>query len=224
MLNKQIAIVIYIITYLQVIYTYDINSKLLYTYENITNCEKKEDFIYIYDKSKIASKSDVLKQTDILFTSYYCKNDVCVLVDYEYKKPFIEIPDENGNVTLYNTYTCTYDKAKSGNCISTIYIGDLSLSVECTADSQCLSNKCIDNYCVFNDETPIVHCDDIYTGKRNSYMHCGKPYHEPCKTDDECSSKKCSTDGTCSMQREGPSESINIDSIIFVFLTLIIII
>ena len=33
----------------------------------------------------------------------------------------------------------------------------------CTTDSQCLSNKCFDKCCVFNDETPVVHCDDIYS-------------------------------------------------------------
>jgi len=29
-------------------------------------------------------------------------------------------------------------------------------------DSQCLSKKCFSYYCVFNGETLVVHCDDIY--------------------------------------------------------------
>jgi len=85
-------------------------------------------------------------------------------------------------------------------------------STKCTTDSQCLSNKCIDNFCVFNKETPIVHCDNIYTpntlfSRRSSYMYCGKSYTEPCETDDEYSSRKCSEDKTCNSQTQGPSDS-----------------
>jgi len=39
---------------------------------------------------------------------------------------------------------------------------DYYISYKCTTDSECLSNKCSNNYCVFNEETPIIHCDNIY--------------------------------------------------------------
>jgi len=32
-----------------------------------------------------------------------------------------------------------------------------------TRDIEYFSNKCYNNYCIFNNETNIIHCDDIYT-------------------------------------------------------------
>ncbi|KAG4103057.1 hypothetical protein H8356DRAFT_1645757 [Neocallimastix lanati (nom. inval.)] len=53
-------------------------------------------------------------------------------------------------------------------------------------------------------------------------MYCGKPYHDTCKTDDECSSKICFKDNTCNMQYEGPSDSEGAMGIIYSFNVLII--
>jgi len=62
-----------------------------------------------------------------------------------------------------------------------------------------LSDKSINNHCVFNKETPIVHCDSIYSGNESTFMYCGKPYNNVCKFDDECFSLICNSNGFCSM-------------------------
>ncbi|ORX83903.1 hypothetical protein BCR32DRAFT_243038 [Anaeromyces robustus] len=160
---------------------------------------KNNDFIYIYDKEKILNKENVLNQTNVFHTSYYCKNNTCAFVDNEYTKPFIEFPDENETLLLYNTYTCTYDNAKLNSCPTFKCIDNVCLSVKCINNSECLSNKCFNNYCVFNDKNPIVHCDNIYENDKTSFMNCGKPYNDTCKSNEECSSIKCSIHGLCTM-------------------------
>ncbi|KAL6632494.1 hypothetical protein U3516DRAFT_792291 [Neocallimastix sp. 'constans'] len=92
-------------------------------------------------------------------------------------------------------------------CNTEIYYDGKLFYTNCTSNSDCLSNKCLKSVCVFNDDNPIVHCDDIYLGGGRSYMHCGKPYHDTCKTDNECSSRICFEDNTCNLQRKGPSDS-----------------
>ncbi|KAL6612695.1 hypothetical protein U3516DRAFT_548880 [Neocallimastix sp. 'constans'] len=194
--NKNIVITIYVLLYFQ--------------------------FINAFDMNKVKSKEEVLKINDEYYISFYCKNETCILVDFDYTDSFIEFPDENGEITTYIVDTCTYDNIKLNNCFSK----------KCTTDIQCLSNKCIDEHCAFNEETPIVHCDDIYVKSgcnRSSYMHCGKPYGDLCKVDDECSSK-CCIEGTCRIQSYGPSDSngsicsIIIYTFIFIFLFILLII
>jgi len=99
----------------------------------------------------------------------------------------------------YITHTCRYEEIESKECKS---------SASCNNNLECLSNKCFNNYCVFNEETPIVHCDDIYSNIlfKSSYMHCGKPYNDVCSSNDECSSKQC-IHGTYDIQENGPSDS-----------------
>ncbi|ORX41832.1 hypothetical protein BCR36DRAFT_587695 [Piromyces finnis] len=161
-------------------------------------------FIIIYfqfasanELNEVLSKKEVLNITNEFFISYYCKDDICVKTDNEYKEKFVEIPDKNERVIKYIVDTCSSEEIINGRCFSE----------KCISDAHCLSNKCIDSHCAFNEETPIVHCDDIYIGVKKSYMHCGKPYGDTCKTDDECSSKKCGLyDGLCRMQAEGPHD------------------
>jgi len=56
-------------------------------------------------------------------------------------------------------------------------------------------------------------------------MHCGKPYRDTCTTKEECSSKICYDDGTCGIQRIGPSdsESMSVVNVIFVIIILMIV-
>jgi len=193
-----------------------INNIILYLYIIIYI-----QFVNAYEKGVVLSKDEVLKITNEYYISFFCKNDICVSVD-GYERT-IEIPDENGNLIKYISNTCTYDDIKSNKCI---------FMEKCKTDSQCLSNKCFDKYCVFNDETPVVHCDNIYTRatlfkEKSSYMYCGKAWRDSCKTNDECSSKVC-YDGTCTEQKNGPDESdgfnIAIEACIFVSEILIVII
>ncbi|KAL6612479.1 hypothetical protein U3516DRAFT_901406 [Neocallimastix sp. 'constans'] len=59
-------------------------------------------------------------------------------------------------------------------------------------------------------------------------MHCGKPYGDSCKTNDECSSKECESN-TCWIRTGGPSnpESVyimfNFIFPLFFLITLVII-
>ncbi|ORX80981.1 hypothetical protein BCR32DRAFT_280090 [Anaeromyces robustus] len=60
----------------------------------------------------------------------------------------------------------------------------------CKFNSECFSNKSIDNYCVFNDENPIVH-----SSFKSSYMYYGDAYRDIRKNNDECSSRVNSENG-----------------------------
>ncbi|ORX84889.1 hypothetical protein BCR32DRAFT_110210 [Anaeromyces robustus] len=71
-------------------------------------------------------------------------------------------------ILKYIFRSCEYDsKLKNDeNCaVSRIYNyseGTVRAFVTCNSDSECFYNKCINNYCVFNEEARIDHCDIIY--------------------------------------------------------------
>jgi len=188
MININIFTFLYIIFYIQLVNTYELN--------------------------KVLSKNDVLKITNEYHLNFYCKNDICVSTYHDCRNPYIEIPNENGNLTKYITDTCQYNDIKLNKCNSE----------KCTSDSECLSNKCINNHCVFNDETPIVHCNSIYTSNESTFMHCGKPYNDNCKFNYECSSMLCNNNGFCSMKnRILYKRSITTEDIVFIYIELIFI-
>ena len=120
------------------------------------------------------------------FISFYCKNDICIAVRNDYSGICLSIPDENGKLINYIVKTCSLEKAIIGKCInSTSNALENKCSSICKYDSDCLSNKCVNKFCVFNDETPIVHCDDIYTEPgflrfSSSYMYYGNPAGDSC--------------------------------------------
>jgi len=78
------------------------------------------------------------------YGSYYCKDDICASYD-DYDT--VVIPNKEGKNTTYITSTCSISSIDSGFC----------LSKNCTADSECLSNKCIKGHCCDNKDNPIVH-------------------------------------------------------------------
>ncbi|KAG4098659.1 hypothetical protein H8356DRAFT_1308180 [Neocallimastix lanati (nom. inval.)] len=102
--------------------------------------------------------------------------DICVESDYEYSNDYIEILNKNGNITKHNCNTCIPMKK-----LKLINVNMLVV-------------KMIMNVCRINVLTNIV----------GSYMHCGKPYGDSCKTNDECSSKECESN-TCWIRTGGPS-------------------
>jgi len=102
---------------------------------------------------------------------------------------------------------------------------------KCTKDIEWFSNKCYNNYCIFNNETNIIHCDDIYTFPRlfrsnSSYMYCGKAYLDTCNNNDECSSKMCGGEGYCLIQKNGPNENegLAVAGELFLYIIILIII
>ena len=86
------------------------------------------------------------------------------------------------------------------------------------------TNKCYNNKCIFNNETPIVHCDDIYDGDKSSYMYCGKAYLDSCNDNNECSSKSC-YNNYCLKQLLGPhDDTYNLDKNVYLFRFIMILI
>jgi len=206
----------------------EIENSLIYTYENITSFEKCEYYVYLSNANRTFKKSEIFKFNKSYYLSYLCKNNICTEVERHALDHFVEIPDEKGNKKIYIGKTCLYDEIKSqryrnkktttipctsnqenkqynNNCEKNVVI-----SLDCTSNSQCLSNKCIDNVCVFNEYKPIDFCTTIY--KRiifrigYTYMHCGKMIGEPCIKNKECGSNNCLLDGICGTTY-GPSDT-----------------
>ncbi|OUM57076.1 hypothetical protein PIROE2DRAFT_18040 [Piromyces sp. E2] len=145
----------------------------------------------------IVTKETILK-SNVNLAGYYCKNNTCVCTN-EYEKLFIEFPDNNGNILLYISFikTYPYDYIMLGQ-----YINDICKShdnieycakVTCNNDSQCLSNKCIDNHF----RCDYIYSNDKFSDRIRSYMHCGKQYLDSCENNDECSSKICLEQKLC---------------------------
>ena len=113
------------------------------------------------------TKDEVLKIKNAFFIAFYCKDNLYIKTDNSYMENFVEFPDENGRTKKYISDTHPSDEFESGRCITTRF-------VICTSNSECLSDKCFNSFCVFNDENSIVHCNSIYRGGRRSYMYCDK--------------------------------------------------
>ncbi|OUM70203.1 hypothetical protein PIROE2DRAFT_1606 [Piromyces sp. E2] len=135
------------------------------------------------------TKKEVLK---LDYGQYYCKGDVCVSTRNRDDLDTIIFPNADGKNVTYITETC-----------STIDIDlNLCFSKNCTADSQCLSNKCTKGHCTFNKDNPITHCqfvrtvhDDPYFGDPKGYkMQCGLPEGDTCNSNEDCSSYNCVSD------------------------------
>ena len=212
-----------------------LNNKLIYTYENVTkyidHIVKNQlfliSYINIYNKNKTLNKSKVLKIKNKFNLSYLCKNDICVKVEYISMPKFVEIPDGKGNIKRYISKSYTYRDLKLHNYDTIKSVEpNIYLSYKCTSDSQCLTNKCIDGVCIFNEENPTEFCTSIYINLfiRFSYMHCGKMIGDICKKDKECGSKNClSQKNICGNPPDGPSDSDITDGLINLICLVIII-
>jgi len=164
---------------------------------------------FFYDESRTLNKTEVLKLKNKYYTHYYCKNDICVELGYDYLSENVEIPDEKGTIKRYISKSYSYEELKS---VWRTVIGlgpDVYFSLNCTSDSQCLTNKCYNNYCVFNEENPIEFCTNIYINLAMfsyDYMYCGKAIGEKCKRNKECGSKRCKKN-SCGLPPGGPCDS-----------------
>ncbi|ORX84832.1 hypothetical protein BCR32DRAFT_242284 [Anaeromyces robustus] len=202
-----IKYIIYIIIYIQTVYTNTYNITI--NSDNIS-----EEYIYKYNDNAISKGS--ISSTSYGW-NYYCRNGDCIMLENGNSKPYIEFPDEKGNIKKYIFRSCEYDSKLKNNeyCakrrtfnypenITDVY-------VTCNSDSECFFNKCIDNYCVFNEDSGIEHCDIIYkyfAVFEFSHIHCGKTYMQSCSNDKECSTERCYEDeGLCSSSVEVPNES-----------------
>jgi len=227
-LHFKFSIIIYLIYIVNVqkIYSHELRNIKIFTHENITDYKGTNQYLYKYDENQIINKNEVLKIRNEINLSYYCKNNNCIKVDRHYLPKFIEFPDKEGNIKRYISKSYNYNDLESDDYFYSIHelskdygcnntqnneicYTDVYISFRCTSDSHCLTNKCIHNICVFNEENPIDFCTDIYSFSlifgRRSYMYCGKTIGELCKIDNECGSKSCLEDGSCGNAGE-PSE------------------
>ncbi|ORX61227.1 hypothetical protein BCR36DRAFT_365806 [Piromyces finnis] len=124
---------------------------------------------------------------------------------------FIEIPDEKDNKKVYISMAHSYNDFKKYNYITFEHLRkNIYTSYKCTSDSQCLTNKCIEGVCIFNEENPTEYCTDIYINLllRSSFMHCGKVMGDLCEKNAECASRVCNPyTKTCGHPPLGPSDS-----------------
>ncbi|KAG4103448.1 hypothetical protein H8356DRAFT_1645127 [Neocallimastix lanati (nom. inval.)] len=161
MYNKLLIHLLYIITNIQFIYS----NYLIYTYDNITDYDDSSSHIFTYDKNNVLKKNDILGIKDTFYYSYLCKNGF-----YEKSNVKRNIQKSLNYNNLHKHPTrmgirinnCTSTNRQTNgqineNCYTYIYI-----SFRCNSDSQYLSNKCIDGYCIFNDKDPSEFCTDIY--------------------------------------------------------------
>jgi len=133
------------------------------------------------------TKNEVLNKNN--YGQYYCKGEICVSSDNRIELGTIIIPNNEGKNVTYITDTCSMTDIDL----------DLCDSKDCTADSECLSNKCVKGHCSYNEATPIVHCqyvrtvhDDPLFGDPKGYkMQCGLPVGDTCETNNDCSSYNC---------------------------------
>ncbi|ORX77321.1 hypothetical protein BCR32DRAFT_248020 [Anaeromyces robustus] len=219
-------IIVYIFMYITLYFPYINSYNISITSENIPPAyifENKEDNYIL--KTKLENKSvDYEKH-------YYCKNDNCIEIELNDNAYFIEFP-ENNKIKRYILHSCIYDDKlnKVINCDRYKKIGRYDDSdyadLSCTNNSECFYNKCIDNYCVFNEDPSSTHCDYVHKGFaifQYTFLHCGKTYHDICKYNNECSSYKC-YDNKCSYNYYSPSESTSLKKKIETFFFFIIII
>jgi len=112
MFNKFIILNTYVVFYLLILtqifqksLQLDLDNKIIYAHNNITSLDNYYEYVYVYNKNNIRSKKELLKDKNLYYVSYYCRNDTCIYVDNNYNKNFIEFPDEHGNINLYITNT-----------------------------------------------------------------------------------------------------------------------
>jgi len=110
---KQLILFVYIIN-IQIMYSYELDNTKFYSYKNLTdylviaNKYYFDTHIDTYDKNKTINKKEVLKIINHFNLSYYCKNNICVRVNRNNLQPFVEIPDEKGNIKRYISKSYTY--------------------------------------------------------------------------------------------------------------------
>jgi len=182
-----------ILLYIQVIYSYNITVNI-----NSSNIPKECLINYV---SRFMSKSEILKIKEYNNREYYCNQDtdICTYTHTGNNAAYINFKDKEGKLKRYIIKNCNH-----ADNITRCYGGEYRLglsneyaycSFKCNQDSDCLYNKCINNVCVYNDESSIIACEDVYTRVyeyfTRAYVHCGKPDWERCSSHEECASKDC---------------------------------
>jgi len=158
---------------------------------------------------------DVLKKNDVLNIDVQKYNDM---------KGFNNCPSYSMGIVNYNKcsfhFYCRGEKCSSninGNQVEfseingkkETFITDFSNSAlteyedylpdeKCNSDTDCLTNRCVNNICISNKDSPVIECIDIeeYDKENSKYitkMNCGLAEMEKCSSDKDCASKFCDT-------------------------------
>jgi len=115
---------------------------------------------------------------------------ICLDDDCQSIKPgtsYLEFKDKQGVTKKYISEYCYPSQLKLAS-----HQGGCSTE-KCTADTDCISNKCVNGTCMVNNNSPFTECTDVTKPSLlNSFrtkMVCGKLEHEECSKDDECAGK-----------------------------------
>ncbi|KAG4094044.1 hypothetical protein H8356DRAFT_1401737, partial [Neocallimastix lanati (nom. inval.)] len=134
----------------------------------------------------------------ILYIIYYFFFFICNSTESR-----IEINSKYLNIPIYVFYNNTIKhKNELRNSNGHLNQQDINSAYICKGDkSTTLYNKCVNNFCTFNDESSIEYCNNIYKlffffYFEYSYIYCGKAPNDTFKKNKEYASKKCEN-GLC---------------------------
>jgi len=134
---------------------------------------------------------------------YFChKNEQCLL--FNTTSSLYTGFGKNSTNQIHGYYTYNTEKPTEKliplSC-SEIQLNDGECGTEqCTADSDCFSNKCVNNVCMVNPENPAYVCK---TTKEDDKLKvkCLLAYQESCKEDSDCGDNStCGIDNVCIIQ------------------------
>jgi len=139
----------------------------------------------------------------------FVKDDICLCIYGYYQKPFIELSDNKGIIHRYILIPYVYGYE---NIILeyTENNKNVSVSTDCKTNSQCFSNKCVNNLCDFNINSNVKRCDIVYekpslNSSGKEYIKCGRMVGEYCTNNSDCSFNNC-VNKKCSDIHDKPSE------------------
>ncbi|OUM61996.1 hypothetical protein PIROE2DRAFT_11811 [Piromyces sp. E2] len=148
--------------------------------------------------------------------------NICTCIPDNYNKPFIEFPDNKGyfHRYIFIPYASRYEPI-IGEYIESNNNTNINVSTNCKTDTQCFSNKCFNNSCVFNINSNVERCDTLYEKPfldtvSKEYTHCGRAVGESCTKNSECSFDNCDN-GICSDSHYVPSEYDRFKVVKYVF-------
>jgi len=145
--------------------------------------------------------------------SFYCLDDNNCQLDKNYTSPYFEFTENDGSIKKYIKGYCPKDFE---NCTTEI----------CTADSDCLSNKCYNGVCI-RGKSKFTECVDNVDD--SDYEHplqvikCGKPDGEECYFDRQCPGR-CVSNSCRSHVYLTPINPIHLEYLIYIAIAFVILV
>jgi len=163
---------------------------------------------------------------------YFChKNEQCLL--FNTTSSLTSGFGKNTTNQVHGYYT--YNSEKPSEKLIPLSCSEIQLkdgecgTEQCTADSDCYSNKCINNVCMVNNDNPAYICKTTKDGDKLK-VKCLLAYQESCKEDSDCGDNStCGLDNVCIIRPKVNDQSsttkyILIGVALFIILLIIIII